>query len=95
MFHPSQTGKDSVEEFWTSGMFSDELLQWVWYDEVRRESVPMLYEHWQSELARSSEEGFKICMKLVVDASSNTSYWAADYCENKHYFICKVDKKCL
>ena len=76
-------------------MYSDELLQWVWYDEVRRLPVPMVYENWYSELARSSQGGLKICLKLVIDARSNQSYWMSDYCESRNFFICKVEKKCL
>ena len=88
-FGPGETEKT----VWTSGLYSQKLADWVWYDEKLLLRKAMPYRNWGPGYPREEDLELYNCIVLRV-FKDKTSYWENVDCRERYSFICKRAKNC-
>jgi hypothetical protein len=93
------TGKaQCLEEYWTGGIYSHKVKEWVWIDEHINVKRKVTYNNFPERFTFDDDdmEAGKVCISMNVNCENDNSYWQNDYCSTvKKYFICEAEKQCF
>ena len=91
---PGGATSDTVESFWTRGMWSSNDEVWVWYDEgTQTKKMITSYTNWAED--EHLDTGVNRCLSFNVTYGNSTAIWHSEDCHSYRKFICEISKECL
>jgi hypothetical protein len=84
--------------FWTSGLYSPQKSQWIWYSQNWTPAVVMsqnTYQNWAGNAVPRPSNNIEICLVFTVDVLQKTTTWQQKSCISPYnYYICELPKTC-